>query len=209
MRQTTRRLALTAAVALMAVSTLAACNKGGSAGVSTEDMTLGDPNSKITVIEYASAACPHCATWNAEVWPAFKAKYVDTNKVNYVFREFITPPPQLAAAGALLARCAGKNDKAKYFSVLDAVFHAQTEIFTTGDIRGPLVRVAQSAGMSEAEFNTCVGDEAALKALNDRVQTYATRDKIDSTPTFVINGKKLAGEQSLQALDAAIAAASK
>ncbi len=209
MRQTTRRLALTAAIALMAVSTLAACNKGGGAGVSTDDMSLGDPNSKITVIEYASAACPHCAAWNADVWPAFKAKYVDTNKVNYVFREFITPPPQLAAAGALLARCAAKSDKAKYFSVLDAVFHAQTEIFTTGDIRGPLVRVAQSAGMSEAEFNTCVGDETALKALNDRVQTYATRDKIDSTPTFLINGKKLEGEQTLQALDTAIAAASK
>jgi protein-disulfide isomerase len=160
----------------------------------------------VTVIEYASPSCPHCAVWNAEVWPAFKAKYVDTGKVNYVFREFITPPPQLAAAGALLARCAGKD---KYFPTLDAVFHAQAEIYSTGDLRGPLVRVAQSVGMNEEQFNACVSDEKALKALNDRVQTYISRDKIDSTPTFIINGKKLEGEQTLAALDAAIAEASK
>jgi protein-disulfide isomerase len=158
------------------------------------------------VIEYASPSCPHCAAWNADVWPAFKAKYVDTGKVNYVFREFITPPPQLAAAGALLARCAGKD---KYFPTLDAVFHAQAEIYSTGDLRGPLVRVAQSVGMNEEQFNACVSDEKALKAFNARVQTYVTRDKIDSTPTFMINGKKLEGEQTLAALDAAIAEASK
>ena len=208
MRPTTRRLALTAAVALMATA-LVACNKTGAAGASAGDMTLGDPNSKVTVVEYASPSCSHCARWNADVWPTFKAKYVDTNKVNYVFREYITPPPQLAAAGALLAHCAAKDDKAKYFSVMDAVFHAQEEIFTTGDIRGPLVRVAQSAGMTEAQFNACVNDEAALKALNDRVQKNGEKDKIDSTPTFIVNGKKLVGEQTMENLDAAIAAASK
>jgi protein-disulfide isomerase len=208
MRLTTRRLAL-AAMALLSAAALSACSKGGSTGAAAGDMTLGDPNAKVTVIEYASPSCAHCARWNADVWPAFKAKYVDTNKVNYVFREYITAPPQLAAAGALLARCASNGDKAKYFSVMDAVFHAQDEIFTTGDIRGPLVRVAQSAGMTEAQFTACVNDEAALKALNDRVQKNGEADKIDSTPTFIVNGKKLVGEQPLDALDAAIAAASK
>ena len=93
-----RRLALTAAVVLMGASALAACSKSGG-GVVADDMSLGNPQAKVTVIEYASPSCPHCAAWNADVWPAFKAKYVDTGKVNYVFREFITPPPQLAAAG--------------------------------------------------------------------------------------------------------------
>jgi protein-disulfide isomerase len=198
-----RRLAL--AAALLGAVALSACNKGGGA-VTADDMRLGDPNAKVTVIEYASASCPHCARWNADVFPAFKAKYIDTNKVNYVFREFITPPPQLAAAGALLARCTGKD---KYFSTLDAVFHAQEEIYQSGDIRGPLLRIAQASGMSEEQFNACVSDDTALKAFNARVQTYVQRDKITSTPTFVINGKKLEGEQTLAGLDTAIAEASK
>src|SRR5579871_3142309 len=79
-----------------------------------DDMTLGSPKAKVTVIEYASASCPHCARFNNEVFPAFKAKYVDTGRVFYVFREFLTEPASLAAAAFLTARCAGKG---KYFGV--------------------------------------------------------------------------------------------
>lgn len=201
-----RRTLLTAAAGLALAGAglgLSACGGGGA--VTDEDMSLGKADAPVTVIEYASLACSHCGKWNKEVFPAFKAKYIDTGKVRYVFREFATPPQELAAAGALLARCAGKDN---YFKVVDAVFHAQEEIFATGDVRGPLLRVAQSAGMDEAKFMACVGDEKALKAFNDRWQKYARDAQIEGTPTFFFNGDKYdRGEMTMAEIDAAYAKA--
>lgn len=198
-----RRLLVVAALGALA---LAGCSKGATT-VDTADMTLGDPNAKVKMVEYASLTCSHCGTFNNDVFPAFKAKYIDTGKVHYTFKEFLTPPNEVAAAGFLTARCAGKD---KYFNVTDAIFHAQQEMFTTGDMRGVLLRIAQSAGLTEEQFNACITDEAALKALNERVEKAIKVDKINATPTFVINGKKVKeGEVSLAELDAAVAEASK
>ena len=175
--------------------------------VTPADMALGNPQAKVTVIEYASASCPHCARFNNEVFPAFKRKYVDTGKVRYVYREFLTEPAPVAAAGALLARCAGKD---KYFQVTDAVYHAQDEIYEPGTEtiragagRDVLRRIAQSAGLSEDQFNKCISDEAALKAFATRTETSAEKDHIEGTPTFIVNGKKV-DVGSLPDLDAAI-----
>ncbi|HZC16971.1 MAG TPA: DsbA family protein [Caulobacteraceae bacterium] len=201
MGPSTRRLFVIA----LAVLSIAGCNKlGGATPVTADDMSLGNASAKVTVIEYASATCPHCARFNNDVFPTFKAKYIDTGKIHYVFREFLTPPPEVAAAAFLTARCAGKD---KYFSVLDAVFKGQTQMFYSGDVKGTLLGIAESAGLTEAQFNACINDNAALTALNNRIQTYIDKDGIDSTPTFVINGKKLVGEQTMASLDAAIAAA--
>jgi protein-disulfide isomerase len=186
---------------------MAACNQGGgAAGTATGDMTLGDPNAKVKMVEYASVTCSHCARFNNEVFPAFKAKYIDTGKVHYTFRELLTAPEQVASAGFLVARCAGKD---KYFGVVDAIFQNQQDIVVGGDPRGSLLRVAQSAGMTEAQFNSCVEDSAALEALNKRVE-QANGAGISSTPTFFMNGKKVKeGEMTLAELDAAVAEASK
>ncbi|MFO1012855.1 MAG: thioredoxin domain-containing protein [Caulobacteraceae bacterium] len=183
--------------------TLVACNKTTSA-VTDDDMSLGNAQAKVTVIEYGSASCAHCARWNNDVFAAFKARFIDTGRVHYVFREFLTEPRAMAAAGFLTARCAGRD---KYFQVLDAVYHAQEEMFTTQDMRGPLLRIAQGVGLTEAQFNACVSDQAATKALNDRVEKYARDANITATPTFVINGKVNAGEMSMEQLEAAISAA--
>lgn len=200
MRFFDRRLVLALGLSLA----LAACNKVGGA-VTAEDMTLGSPDAKVTVIEYASASCSHCAAWNEEVFPAFKTKYIDTGRVHYVFREFLTPPIELASAAFLTARCAGKD---KYFSVVDAVFRAQPVMYQTGDYRGELLRIANSAGMTEDAFNQCIRDEDALKALNDRVEKAVREDKVSGTPTFIVNGKTVAsGEMSLAQLDSVIAEA--
>jgi protein-disulfide isomerase len=169
--------------------------------VQPSDMSLGNPHAKVTVIEYGSASCPHCARFNNEVFPAFKTKYVDTGKVRYVFREFLTDPVQLAAAGFLLARCGGPD---KYFSILDGVFHAQAEIYQTEEIAGPLMRVAHDAGLTDAQANACLADQAAIDALNARVQGYEKTDAIDSTPTFDVNGKRLEGEQTLAEISLAV-----
>ena len=202
MRPITRRLALL----LAAASLLAACHKADGAGgdaMTAPEMGLGDANAKVTVTEYASDTCSHCADFNAKTFPAFKAKYVDTGKVHYVFREFLTPPEQVSAAGFLLARCAGKD---KYFQVVDAIFRAQPEMFSTGDAHGVLLRIAQSAGLSEAQFNACVQNDASLKALASRVQAAQDQAHIEGTPTFLVNGKQLgtAGEKTMAELDGAI-----
>jgi protein-disulfide isomerase len=194
-----------ALVAVAGLLLLAACNRGSAA--SSEDMSMGDPKAPVKMVEYASASCTHCATFNNTVFPTFKEKYIDTGKVHYTLKEFLTPPNELAAAGFLTARCAGKE---KYFSVLDAIFRSQQEIFQTGDMRGVLLRVAQSAGLTESQFNTCITDETALKALNARVERAIKQDKITGTPAFFINGKSVgSGEISLAALEKAVTEASK
>ena len=205
MRSLISRVTLIAALA----AGLASCGPK-SEKVNADDMTQGNPNAKVTVVEYASASCAHCARWNAEVYPAFKAKYIDTGKVNYVYREILTPPQEVAAAAFLMARCAGKD---KYFQVIDSVYRAQEQMFQTGQFREGLLNVALSSGMTEDQFNACVTNEKALKDLNARVEKWGREAKIQGTPTFVVNGKKVGseegGERSLADLDAAIAAAGK
>ena len=204
MSKLNRRIIVLAAVAGLA---LAGCSKADGKGAATGDMTLGDPNAKVKVVEYASASCSHCARFNNDVFPEFKKKYIDTGKVHYTLKEFLTPPNQVAAAGFLMARCVGKD---KYFTALDAVYHQQEEMFRTGDFRGVLLRIAQSMGVTEKQFDACITDEAAIKALNDRVEKVARDAKITATPTFDVNGKRVKeGEVTMTELDAAIAAALK
>ena len=203
------------ATAFAAASLLSACGQHAASGGGTTSATsaapvltdagvaFGNPAAKVKVVEYASASCIHCAAFDAETFPAFKAKYIDTGLVRYEFREFLTSPEQYAAAAFALARCAGP---AKYMSVVEAAFRGQKEMFATQDMRAPLLKVAQSAGMNDDQFNKCVSDPAALKAIYDRVQTAETVDHIDSTPTILVNGKQPdgPGEMSLAKLDAAI-----
>ncbi len=196
-----------AAISMILVMGLAGC-KPGAAKVETDDMTLGDAKAPVTMVEYASVACPHCAVFNNEVWPEFKKKYVDTGKVYYISREMLTGQAAVAAAGFLVARCAGKD---KYFIVTDQIYHSQPEMFADGTASGAkavLQRIANSAGLSDDQFEKCITDTKALSDINKRNETYATRDKIDGTPTFVMNGKTVAsGEVTLAQLDAAVAEA--
>jgi protein-disulfide isomerase len=175
------------------------------AAARSDGMTLGRPSARIEVVEYASLSCPHCARFNAQVFPAFKAKYVDTGKVRYTLREMLTPPTQVAAAGFLLARCAGPE---RYFKVVDAVFRSQPR-WEDGDIRGVLAAIGRENGLSDAQFEACLSDAKQVQALNARVQR-AIDAGVESTPTFFVNGRKVAeGEIELKTLDAAIAAARK
>ena len=200
-------VAQTAVVMALVMFGAAACSKGGGGTALTQDdMDQGNAQAKVTVVEYASVGCPICAKWQKEVYPAFKAKYIDTNKVHYVFREMLVGQGAeiaVAASGFLVARCAGKD---KYFAVTDAIFNQQQQAFEAP--RETLLNVAKSVGMTEDQFNKCINDEAAMKALNDRVEHHSRDDKINSTPTFVINGKGMEpGFHSLDEIDAAIKAA--
>ena len=171
-----------------------------------DDVSLGDPKAPVKVVEYASVACPVCGRWYREVFASFKAKYIDTGKVYYTFREMLVgdaTEQSMAAAGFLLARCAGRD---KYFPITDAIFQNQNDIYN--DPRGGLLKIAQANGLDEAKFTACVNDAAALQALNNRVQNYATVNGVNATPTFVINGAAMEpGYHSLAELDTTIAAA--
>ena len=169
-------------------------------------MALGSPKAKVQVVEYASLSCTHCAHWNNEVVPAFKKQFIDTGKVRYVFREFLTPPAQFAAAGYMLARRLGP---ARYFEVLDTIFKQQDAIFQSEDLWGGLLKIGKGFGLTEAQFTTALQDKAALAAINARVEKAAVRDKIEVTPTFFINGERLEGGQPIETFAAAIAKAAK
>ena len=172
------------------------------------DMSLGSAKARIKVVEYASLSCSHCATFNAEVFPAFRKKYIDTGRVQYTIKELLTPPAELAVAGFLMARCAGP---AKYFKVVDEVFRSQARWRQGADIRGIYLEIATANGLTEAQFEACIRDEAAQSALGERVKRSAEQDQVDSTPTFFVNGVRVdtPGVPTLAELDAAIAAAAR
>jgi protein-disulfide isomerase len=197
------KMVVLAALALL----VASCGQkgGGAAGGLPDDMSLGNPQAKVTVEEYASVGCPICGRWYQEVYPAFKAKYIDTNRIHFISKEMLVGggvEVQVAASGFLMARCAGKD---KYFAVVDSLYKNQEQAFQ--DPRGTLTNIARSMGMSDAQFNACVSDEKAIQALNDRVEKH-NKEGVNSTPTFVINGKKMEpGYHSLEEIDAMIKAA--
>ena len=196
-----RRAAITAA-ALMATAAVAGCSQK-SGGAAEGDMALGAAaGAKVTVVEYASVTCSHCAAWNKEVWPEFKAKYVDTNKVRFVFREFPTPPQDIAAAGFMLARCAGDD---KYFDVVHAIMDSQQEWMNGVPPRQSLNRIAQGAGLSQAQIETCLNDKEGVAALEKRIRAGIDAG-VTGTPAFYVNDQKVV-DSSLAGLSAAVDAA--
>ncbi|HEY3948504.1 DsbA family protein [Phenylobacterium sp.] len=171
-----------------------------------DDMSLGNPNARVQVIEYASMACPHCGHFNETVFAPFKAKWVDTGKVRYTLREMLTEPVNVAAAGFMIARCAGPD---KYFTVVDQVFRSQAR-WTQGDIKPIFKDIAAANGVDEAHFNACLSDEAAAQAVAGRAQRADEQDDVHSTPTIFVNGKRLDPTPTTPAeMDAAIQAALK
>jgi len=192
-----RRAAITGAA--LAAMAMAACSGGGGSSAKG-DMGKGAPEgAKVTVVEYASVTCGHCAAWQEQVWPQLKSKYIDTNQVRFVFREFPTPPEDVAVAGFLLARCAGED---KYFQVVEAIMASQKEWQAGVSPRDSLQRIAAGAGVSQDQFQKCVTDEAAIKSMEERIRA-AQAAGVNSTPTFEVNGKRVP-DSSLAGLSAAI-----
>jgi protein-disulfide isomerase len=183
-----RRAAMTAA-ALAAMATLAGCGGGGAGGSAEGDMAIGasEADAKVTVVEYASVTCSACAAWHEENWPAFKAAYVDTNKVRFVFRELPTPPANVAVAGFMIARCAGED---KYFDVISNIMSSQREWQQGVNPRDTLFRIGNGAGLSNQQIETCIKDPANIEAADARARA-ATAAGVDTTPSFFVNGVKM------------------
>ena len=130
--------------------------------VSLPDMALGPANAPVTITEFASMTCPHCAAFNENVFPKIKSEYIDTGKIRYVFREF--PLDIKAAAGSMLARCIAKDDAPKYFAVIDLLFKQQND-WVTKNTTETLIRIGKQAGLSQQAVENCLKDQALLDKL--------------------------------------------
>jgi protein-disulfide isomerase len=203
-RAPTRRAAIAGAAAGAAIAVAPA---GAAIKAAPGDMNLGDAKAPIHVVEYLSLTCPHCADFHEQVFPAFKAKYIDTGRVYFTIRELLTAPAQVAAAGFLMARC---NGGGRYFQVVDQVFKSQSR-WQQGNIKPIFVEIAKANGLTEAQFETCITDAAAQDALGKRLEYATGTDKVTGTPTFFVNGVLVPADHvpTLAELDAAIAKAAK
>jgi protein-disulfide isomerase len=163
--------------------------------VSLPDMALGPQDAAVTITEFASMTCPHCAAFNEQVFPKIKSEYIDTGKVRYIFREF--PLDIKAAAGSMLSRCIANGDAPKYFAVTDMLFRSQND-WVTKNTTETLTRIGKQAGLSAQQVEACLKDQALLDKIAAD-QKYASEVlKVDSTPTFFINGEKIKGEASFE-----------
>jgi protein-disulfide isomerase len=157
-----------------------------------EDMTLGKADAPVTIIEYASLTCPHCANFATKTFPELKKRYVDTGKVRYIYREFVLNP--LDAAGVMLLRC---GDKDKYFPLLETLFQKQDEWVVQKPLP-PLLAIAKQAGFTEDSFNQCLSNQALLDKIDSTRQRASEKFGVNSTPTFFINGKIHRGDMSIE-----------
>jgi len=159
------------------------------------EMSLGSDTAPVTIIEYASMTCPHCADFHEKTFPELKKKYVDTGKIRFIFREF--PLDQLAAAAFMLARCGGKE---RYFPMIETLFQQQRDWAVPRPL-GPLMAISKQAGISEQAFNDCLKNQQVLDGIEDVRQRASQKLNVQSTPTFFINGKVFRGAVTLAELE--------
>ncbi len=160
------------------------------------DLVEGDANAPITMIEYSSLSCPHCAKFHNDVLPQMKTDFIDTGKVKLVIRDF--PLNKQAADASLFAHCVSPM---RYFSIVDILFKTQDQWLVQDHI-GKLAEIAATAGMDRPTFDACLADKAALEKIVASRKLAQDTFAVDSTPTFVVNGIKLSGEQQYPKLKA-------
>jgi protein-disulfide isomerase len=151
-------------------------------------MAIGPEDAKVTIVEYASFTCPHCAAFHAQVFKDLKKDYIDTGEVRFEFREVYFDRYGLWAS--MMARCGGS---VRFFGVTDILFSTQQEWAATEDpaaVVQSLMRIGRTAGMDDAALNACMNDGAMAEALVAQYQENATRDGVEGTPTILINGEK-------------------
>jgi protein-disulfide isomerase len=165
--------------------------------VALPDMALGSAKARVTITEYASMSCPHCAAFDENVFPMLRSKYIDTGKVRFVFREF--PLDVKAAAASMLARCIANDDAEKFFGAIDTLFKQQDQLMA--QTRDTLLRIGKQAGMDDQAIETCEKDQARLDKISADQKFAFDVLKVDATPTFFINGERVKGNMSFEDMD--------
>jgi protein-disulfide isomerase len=171
----------------------------GTAQAVADDRVLGKPDAPVTIIEYASLTCPHCAAFERETLPKIKEKWIDTGKAKLIFRNFPFDKPALQ--GAMIAACAPAE---RYFNFIDVLFQQQQQWAAAQDPAAALGRIAKLGGMSDQQVQSCLADK---ELENKIVAGRLTAEKelgVSSTPTFFINGRKLVGAQEFGKFDEAL-----
>lgn len=156
--------------------------------VEVTDFSIGSPDAKVQITEYASFTCPHCANFHATVWPSLKADYIDTGKVHFTYREVYFDRYGLWAA--IVARCGGEM---RYFGIVDMLFDQQKEWAASDDpnvVVGNLRTIGKTAGLDDAALDVCLKDGAQAEAMVARFEANMEADGIEGTPSFIINGEK-------------------
>ncbi len=189
-------LAFLAGVAGLAASASAQGVDPATEPQALPDMVLGSDTAKVTIVEYASMTCPHCQNFHVNTFHPFVEKYVDTGQVRFIFREF--PLDLRAALGSMVARCAPPE---QYYDIVDILFQHQSEWAPAQDPVAAVFNLVKQTGFNEASYQACLQNNelyANIVAVATKAQDYG----VDSTPTFFINGRKVAGAQSLAEMDA-------
>ena len=158
------------------------------------EMSQGSPDAPVTVIEYASMTCSHCAAFAVHVYPELKKRYIDTGKVRFIVREFPLDPV-VAVAGFKVARCAGEG---KYFNMMDLLFQKQADwAFTRNPLQG-LSNLVKQAGFSRDSLEQCLANQKLSDGIEWVRQRGVEKFRVESTPTFFINGKMMRGEMPIE-----------
>ena len=202
-RAFTAALSLTGLAALVGLSPFRLITDALADGVadvakpqSLPDMALGPADAAITMAEYASITCPHCAAFNENVFPKIKAAYIDTGKIRYVFHEFPLDP--IAAASSVLSRCIANGDSAKFFAVTDMLFKQDWSKVTKP--RETLNLVGKQAGLDEQQVGACLKDDVLFtKIVAERIA--AAKLGVNATPTFLVNDEKIVGMTPFEEFD--------
>lgn len=161
------------------------------------DQVIGDANAPVTIVEYASMTCPHCASFHEHTFPALDDKYIKTGKVKFILREFPLDPR--AEAGFMLARCSDN----KYYPMVDVLFKQQMNWAAVQDARTALLNIAKLAGFTQESFEACLTDQQLLDDVR-AVRAKGAELGVTATPTFFINGKKYSGAMSIEQMSAII-----
>src|SRR5918996_1886710 len=172
---------------------------GEGAAAEPGEQVLGNPDAPVTVIEYASLTCPHCAQFHNDVLPDLKERYIATGKVRLIYRDF--PLDERALMAAALAHCAGPD---RYFGFLDVLFETQSSWAQAGDYLGALKKLGKLGGMSEEQIDQCLADQALLDGIMQTRLDGQNEHQVSSTPTLVVNGEVYPGSRSIEALSEVI-----
>jgi protein-disulfide isomerase len=199
-RQTLQLLGTAAATAYLATSLPALAQNVAVQDLAVQgplgDVALGPESAKVTIVEYASLTCSHCAAFHKDTWPELKKRYVDTGQVRFILREFPLDP--LAKAGFMLARCDGE---AKYYPITDLLFDQQSVWAFSKKPLDALQQMMRQAGFSKEKFESCLQDQKLYDAVDAVRKRGEEKFKVTSTPTFFINGQRVSGNMSIDELE--------
>lgn len=163
------------------------------------DQAIGDANAPVTIVEYASMTCSHCAHFHTETYPELKKRYVETGKVRYILREFPFDP--VAAGASMLSRCAGED---KSLALAEELFKTQKDWAFVQNAAAGLFAIVSKHGFDKVKFEGCLRDQKLLDAINAIRERGMNAFGVNSTPTFFINGERAVGSMSIQELAAKI-----